>query len=47
MVFGRGENPINFVSVTEVADAVVAAVLDQSARGPTVEVVGPRKPDLE
>ena len=42
MVFGRGDNPINFVSVTEVADAVVGAVLDPSVRGRVVEVVGPR-----
>ena len=42
LVFGRGENPINFVSVTEVADVVVRAALDPSMRGQTVEVVGPR-----
>ncbi len=42
VVFGRGDNPINFVTVTEVADAVVGAVLDPSVRGRVVEVVGPR-----
>ena len=42
MVFGRGENPINFVAVTEVAGVVVGAVLDPSVRGRTLEVVGPR-----
>jgi len=42
MVFGRGDNPINFVTATEVADAVVGAVLDPSVRGRVVEVVGPR-----
>lgn len=42
MVFGRGDNPIHFVPVTEVADAVVGAVLDPSVRGRIVEVVGPR-----
>lgn len=42
MVFGRGDNPINFVTVTAVADAVVGAVLDPTVRGRVVEVVGPR-----
>ena len=42
MVFGRGDNPINFVTVTDVANAVVGAVLDPSVRGRVVEVVGPR-----
>ncbi len=42
VVFGRGDNPINFVSVTEVAGVVVGAALDPSMRGQTVEVVGPR-----
>jgi uncharacterized protein YbjT (DUF2867 family) len=41
MVFGRGENPINFVSVHEVAKRVEQAVTDQALRGRIVEVVGP------
>ena len=39
-VFGRGENPINFVAVQDVAFAVVRAVTDQSLRGHVVEVGG-------
>ncbi len=41
LVFGRGENPINFVSVADVAAAVVAAVSDHSLRGRILEVGGP------
>ncbi len=41
IVFGSGENPINFVSVHDVADAVTDAVLDPGTRGHVVEVVGP------
>lgn len=42
IVFGRGENPINFVSVQDVAAAVERAVLDTNLRGQVVEVGGPR-----
>ena len=42
LIFGRGENPINFVSVTAVAEVVVGAVLDPSQRGRIVSVIGPR-----
>ena len=42
LIFGRGENPINFVSVTVVAHAVVSAVLDPSQRGRVLSVVGPQ-----
>jgi NADH dehydrogenase len=42
IVFGRGENPINFVSVGDVATAVERAVLDPSVRGDVIEVGGPR-----
>ncbi|MDQ6650940.1 MAG: NmrA family NAD(P)-binding protein [Actinomycetota bacterium] len=41
LVFGRGDNPINFVSVTDVAAAVERAVVDPQTRGRTLEVVGP------
>jgi uncharacterized protein YbjT (DUF2867 family) len=42
IVFGRGENPINFVSVDDVATAVERAVLDHDQRGCVIEVGGPR-----
>lgn len=41
MVFGRGDNPINFVSVHDVAAVVVRAALDPSLRGQTIDVGGP------
>ncbi len=41
MVFGRGENPINFVSVRDVAAFVERAVLDSSMRGRGLDVGGP------
>ena len=40
-VFGRGENPINFVSVVDVAAAVVRAVSDPTLRGQVITVAGP------
>ena len=40
-VFGRGDNPINFVPVEAVAQAVEHAVLDASTRGQILEVGGP------
>jgi uncharacterized protein YbjT (DUF2867 family) len=40
-VFGRGDNPINFVSVHDVADALVHATLDPSLRGQRIDVGGP------
>ncbi|HET6166701.1 MAG TPA: SDR family oxidoreductase [Marmoricola sp.] len=43
IVFGRGENPINFVSVHDVADVVMDAVLDPSRRGQVIDVVGPER----
>lgn len=42
MVFGRGDNPINFVAVGDVADLVAQVVLDASYRGRIVEMGGPR-----
>jgi len=40
-VFGRGDNPVNFVSVPDVADVLVHATLDPALRGQTIEVGGP------
>lgn len=42
LVFGRGDNPINFVSVHDVADVVTQAVLEPAQRGRVIEVVGAR-----
>ncbi len=42
IVFGRGTNPINFVSVHDVAGAVVQAVVDPSLRGQVLEIGGPQ-----
>jgi len=41
IVFGRGNNPINFVSVADVADVAAHAALDQTVRSQTIEVSGP------
>jgi uncharacterized protein YbjT (DUF2867 family) len=41
LVFGRGDNPINFVSVIDVAAVVERAVTDCSTRGSTLEIGGP------
>jgi uncharacterized protein YbjT (DUF2867 family) len=41
MVFGHGENPINFVSVVEVAALLDRAVTDISTRGSTLRIGGP------
>jgi NADH dehydrogenase len=41
LVFGRGETPIWFVSVDDVAELVVRAVLDESLRGRVLEISGP------
>lgn len=41
IIFGRGDNPINFVSVRDVAAEVERAVLEPSLRGEIVEVGGP------
>jgi uncharacterized protein YbjT (DUF2867 family) len=40
-VFGRGRNPVNFVSSHDVARMVEEAVVDPGLRGETVEAVGP------
>jgi len=44
-VFGRGENPINFVSVQDVARAVEQAVVDRQY-GSTLDVGGPQNLSL-
>jgi NADH dehydrogenase len=41
LVFGRGQNPINFVSVSDVAAVVDQAVIDPTTRGKTLEIGGP------
>ena len=41
VVFGRGQNPINFVSVRDVAALVTRVVLDPTTRGDTMEIGGP------
>jgi NADH dehydrogenase len=40
-VFGRGENPITFVSIEDVAAAVLRAVVDPALRGQVIEIGGP------
>ena len=42
VVFGRGINPINFVSVSDVAALAERAVVDLSTRGATFEIGGPK-----
>jgi NADH dehydrogenase len=41
LVFGRGDNPINFVSVGDVAALVERAATDPATRGTTLEIGGP------
>jgi NADH dehydrogenase len=40
-IFGRGENPINFVSAHDIAGLVDLAVTDLAMRGVTVDACGP------
>jgi uncharacterized protein YbjT (DUF2867 family) len=40
IVFGQGDNPINFVSVRDVAGAVRCAVLDRAMRSQIIEIGG-------
>lgn len=42
IVFGRGENPINFVSVHDVAATVERAIINPSLRGQIIDVGGPQ-----
>jgi NADH dehydrogenase len=41
LVFGRGDNAINFVSVIDVASLVVRAITDPATRGTILEIGGP------
>ena len=41
VVFGRGRNPITFVSVRDVAALATRVVLDPTTRGDTLEIGGP------
>lgn len=41
LVFGRGDNPIRWVSVDDVAALVERAVLDPAVRGRVLEISGP------
>lgn len=41
VVFGHGDNPINFVSVTDVAGLLEQAVTDPATRGRILEIGGP------
>jgi NADH dehydrogenase len=47
LVFGRGDNPINFVSASDVAALVERAITDPSTRGKTLEIGGPQDLTLE
>jgi uncharacterized protein YbjT (DUF2867 family) len=42
VIFGRGANPINFVSVSDVAALAERVVVDPAARGATFEIGGPQ-----
>jgi len=41
LVFGRGDNPVNFVSATDVAALIELAVTDPALRGQVLEIGGP------
>lgn len=41
LVFGHGDNPVNFVSVADVAAVVELAVTESATRGETLEIGGP------
>jgi uncharacterized protein YbjT (DUF2867 family) len=41
LIFGRGDNPITFASVSDVAAAVQRALTDPACRGQVIEVAGP------
>jgi uncharacterized protein YbjT (DUF2867 family) len=45
-VFGRGNNPINFVSADDVAEFVELSVVDPATRGEVIEVGGPENPTV-
>jgi uncharacterized protein YbjT (DUF2867 family) len=41
LVFGRGDNPINFVSARDVANMIGQAVHDDTLRGRIIDITGP------
>ncbi|MDQ6682281.1 MAG: SDR family oxidoreductase [Chloroflexota bacterium] len=47
LVYGRGRNPINFVSAGDVARFVELAITDPSLRGRSIEVPGPQNLTLD
>ena len=47
LVFGRGQNPINVVSVRDVAALVERVTMDQATRGQTLEIGGPENLTLD
>lgn len=47
LIFGRGENPINFVSARDVARLVETAVVDSGLRGAEIEIGGPENLTLK
>ena len=42
LIFGRGNNPINFVSVIDVAALIERVIIAQTARGRVLEIGGPQ-----
>jgi NADH dehydrogenase len=42
LIFGHGANPINFVSVRDVAELLDDVLGDPAARGSTIEAIGPQ-----
>jgi uncharacterized protein YbjT (DUF2867 family) len=44
VIFGRGDRPVNFVAVRDVATFAVLALTSASARGQTIEIGGPGNP---
>ena len=46
-IFGRGRNPINFVSAGDVARVVELAIIDPDVRGTAIEVPGPENLTLD
>lgn len=46
LIFGRGENPINFVSVEDVTRFALTGLENPKARGQTIEVGGPENLSL-
>lgn len=47
LVFGRGDNPITWVSIADVAALVERAVVDRTLRGRVLEICGPEPMTLK